>query len=200
MYRKRNREMEIVALYLSGYNKQFYLREISKLTKIPLKTTQTLIAHLGKDKILKSRVSGKNKYFQLNFDNIQTKFYLLQSELHRTAVFIEKYPLFKTFMKEIKANAPIIVFGSFAKFKADKDSDLDLLIVSKEKVKLPFHLLAYKTHEIYLDENSFLKSLERNETLIREIEENHIILNNHSFNVNTMWNYYGSRQAAEVVF
>ena len=200
MYRKRNREMDILALYLSGYNKQFYLREISKLTKIPLKTTQTLIAHLEKDRILKSRVSGKNKYFRLNIDNLQTKFYLLQSELHRTAVFIEKYPLFKTFIKGINANAPIIVFGSFAKFKADKDSDLDLLVVSKEKVNLPFHLFAYKTHEIYLDESSFSNSLEKNETFIREIEENHIILNNHSFYVNTMWHYYGIKQAAEVVF
>lgn len=200
MYRKRNRELEILALYLSGYSRQFYLREISKLAKIPLKTTQTLTAHLEKDRILKSRVSGKNKYFRLNIDNLQTKFYLLQSELHRTAVFVEKYPLFKTFINEIKANAPIIVFGSFAKFKADKDSDLDLLIVSKEKVKLPFHLLAYKTHEIYLDENSFVKSLEKNETFIREIEENHTVLNNHSFYINTMWNYYGSKQAAEVVF
>ena len=191
MYLKRNRELDITALFLGDYKKQLYLREISKLAKIPLKTTQTLLAHLEKDKILKSMVSGRNKYFKLNLDNIQTKFDLLQSELHRTAIFIEKYQLFKIFMKEIKTNAPIIVFGSFAKFKADKDSDLDLLVISKEKVKLPFHLLAYKAHEIYLDENSLIKSLEKNEALAKEIQENHIILNNHSFFVNTLWSYYG---------
>ena len=191
MYQKRNRELDIIALFLGDYERQFYLREISKLTKIPLKTTQTLIAHLEKGKILKGMVSGKNKYFKLNLGNLQTKFYLLQSELHRTAVFVEKYPLFKAFLKEIKANTPIIVFGSFAKFKADNDSDLDILIISKEKVKLPFHLLAYKTHDIFLDENSYMKSFEKNETFVTEVQENHVILNNHSFYVNSMWDYYG---------
>ena len=193
MYQKRNREIDIVALFLGGYRKQFYLREISKLAKIPLKTTQILLAHLEKDKILKSMVSGKNKYFKLNLDDIQTKFYLLQSELHKTAIFIEKYPLFKTFMKEIKTSVPIIIFGSFAKFKADKDSDLDLLIISSEKQKLPFHLLAYKVHEINLEEYAFTKALEKQEALIKEIQENHIILNNHSFFVNSMWDYYGKQ-------
>ena len=191
MYRKRNRELDIIALFLGDYKRQFYLREISKLAKIPLKTTQTLIWHLEKDKILKSMISGKNKYFKLNLENLQTKFYVLQSELHRTAMFIEKYHLFKTFIKEIKTNVPIIVFGSFAKFKADKDSDLDLLVISKEKVNLPFHLLAYKAHDIYLDENSLIKSLEKSEILTKEIQENHIILNNHSFFVNILWSYYG---------
>lgn len=193
MYQKRNRELDIIALFLGDYNRQFYLREISKLTKIPLKTTQTLIAYLEKNKILKSMASGKNKYFRLNLDNLQTKFYLLQSELHRAALFIKKYPLLKTFMKEIKTNVPIIAFGSFAKFKVDKDSDLDLLIISKKKPKLPFHLLAYKTHEIYLNESSFMKALEKQETLIKEVQESHIILNNHSFFVNAMWDYYGKR-------
>lgn len=191
MYQKRNRELEIVALFLGDYKRQFYLREISKLTKIPLKTTQTLISHLEKDKILRSMISGKNKYFRLNLDNIQTKLYLLQSELHRTAIFAEKYPLFNAFMKEINTSLPLIVFGSFAKFKADKDSDLDLLIISKETQKMPFHLLAYKIHEISLEQGSFIKALESQESLIKEIQGSHIILNNHSFFVNAMWNYYG---------
>mgnify|MGYP001614022217 CR=1 FL=1 len=29
------------------------------------------------------------------------------------------------------------------------------------------------------------------ETIIKEIEENHIILNNHSSYINIMWEYYG---------
>ncbi len=184
MYQKRNK---VLTLYLGDYIKEFYLREISRLTKIPLKTTQNLVLELEENKILKSYVRGKNKYFKLNLDNIQTKFYLLKAEIYRTCLFLDKYPLIKTFLKETKINTPLIVFGSFAEFKADKTSDFDLLVISK-KQKLPLYLLAYKVHKIELSRNSFIKSLK--EPLIKDIQKNHVILNNHSFYVDIMWNYY----------
>lgn len=190
MYQKRNKELVILALYLGDYTKQFYLREISKLAKIPLKTTQNLLSNLEKNKILKSIIRGKNKYFGLNPDIIETKFYLLQSEIYKTLLFLGKYPIFKTFLKEIKTNEILIIFGSFAKFTADMDSDLDLLILSNKKEKLPSHLLPYNIHDIKLSKPLFVKALENQETLIKEIQENHIILNDHSFYVNVMWGYY----------
>ena len=191
MYQKGNKELEILNLYTSNYNKQLYLREISKLTKITLKTIQNTIQTLEKENILKSLIKGKNKYFRLNRDNIQTKFCLLQAEIYKTLLFAQKYPLFKIFLKEIKSNNTLIAFGSFAKFKADKDSDLDLLIISIDEEKIPSHLIPNNVHNIELTESSFIKSLEKQEILIKEIEENHVILNNHSFYVNTMWGYYG---------
>lgn len=191
MYQKRNRELEVTALYTGGYKARFYLRQISKLTKIPLKTCQNILAELEKNKILKSKTEGKNKYFNLNLDNIQTKLYLLQSEIRKTDIFLETYPPIKLFLKSINTNISIIVFGSFAKLKADKNSDLDLLIISEKEPKLSFHLLPYKIHQVALSENSFVKAVKEQETLIKEIEENHIILNNHSFYVNTMWEQYG---------
>ena len=191
MYQKRNKELEVIALYTGNYKARFYLRQISKLAKLPLKTCQNTVAELEKDKILKSKTEGKNKYFNLNLDNIQTKSYLLQSEIHKTDIFIETYLQIKLFLKSISTNISIIVFGSFAKLKADKNSDLDLLIISQKEPKLPFHLLPYKIHQVTLSEDSFVKALKEQETLITEIEEHHIILNNHSFYVNTMWEQYG---------
>jgi len=191
MYLKVDKELAVLNLYTNNYNKQLYLREISKLTKIPLKTIQNTLQNLENENTLKSMVRGKNKYFRLNKDTIQTKFCLLQAEIYKTLLFIQKYPLFKLFLKEIKSNNTLIVFGSFAKFKAHKDSDLDLLIISRDGEKIPSHLIPNKIHNIELTESSFIKSLENQETLIKEIEDNHIILNNHSFYVNIIWNYYG---------
>jgi len=191
MYLKRNKELSVLSLYLRDYRRQFYLREISKFTKVALKTTQNITASLEKSNILRSKTNGKNKYFKLNLENINTKFYLLQAEIHRTLLFLEKYPLFKTFMKELKTNTIIVVFGSFAKFTADKNSDVDMLIISKEEQELPMHLLPYKVHDIKLTEESFKKSIESQEALIKEAEENHIIINNHSLYVNSMWDFYG---------
>jgi len=187
MYQKRNNQLEIVSLYRGGYKTRFYLREISKLSKIPLKTCQNFLLTLEKAKILKSKIEGKNKYFSLNPENIKTKSYLLQAEIYQTDLFLEKYPQFKMFLKSLKTTAPIIVFGSFAKFTADKDSDLDLLVISEKELKLPFHLLPFNLHQVNLTEEAYLKALKEQEDLIKEIEENHIILNNHSFYLNIMW-------------
>lgn len=191
MYRDRNNELEVLALYRGNYKARFYLREISKVAKLPLKTAQNTLSKLEEKKILMSKIEGKNKYFSLNLGNIQTKSLILQAEIHKTISFLEAYPQFKTFLKSVNGNMPIIIFGSFAKIKAEKDSDVDLLAISEKEQRLPFHLLPYEVHQITLSEVSFRRALKEEEPIIKEIEENHIILNNHSFYVNCMWGYYG---------
>jgi predicted nucleotidyltransferase/predicted transcriptional regulator len=191
MYQKRNKEMAIISLYTGDYNARFYLREIAKLANLPLKTCQDVLVNLEKEKILKSKTEGKNKYFSLNLDNINVKSELVKAEIYRTELLLEKYPEFKTFLKAIDTNFIIILFGSFAKLKADKNSDVDLFIVTNKKEKLPYHLLPHKIHENVLKEESFRKSLTEKEPLIKEIESNHIILNNHSSYVNIFWGHYG---------
>ena len=191
MYQNRNNELEIISLFRGNYKTRFYLREISKLSKLPLKTCQNTLLNLEKAKILKSKIEGKNKYFTLNLENIKTKSYLQQAEIYRTNLFIEKYPQFNMFLKSLQSNFPIIVFGSFAKFTADKNSDVDILIISDKELKLSFHLLPFEFHQINMREKTFLKAIDQQENLIKEIEENHIILNNHSFYVNIMWQHYG---------
>ncbi|MDI6721127.1 MAG: nucleotidyltransferase domain-containing protein [Candidatus Aenigmarchaeota archaeon] len=117
---------------------------------------------------------------------------MLQAEIHKTNKFLETYPQFKAFLKEVAFYNPVIVFGSFAKLAASKNSDADILAVSEKELKLPSHMLPNKIHLINLSESSFLESLKKQESFIKEIEENHVILNNHSFYVDAMWNYYGT--------
>ncbi len=191
MYHKRNKELDVISLYSGNYKIEFYLRQISKLAKLPLKTCQNVLVTFETKKILKGKVEGRNKYFSLNLDNIQTKSILLQAEIYKTELFLELYPQFKTFLKELKTNTLIVIFGSFAKLESNKDSDLDLLIISEKKQKLPYHLLPYKVHEVNLSEISFIKAVKEQETLMKEIEEKHVVLNNHSLYVNTIWGQYG---------
>ncbi len=188
MYQKVNKELEILDLYLGGYRDRFYLREIKKLSDLSLGTTQNVLSRLEDEDILRSEKEGKNKYYRLNFENIQTKFSLLRAEVYRTQKFLENYPRLKIFVSSLKSNAPVVVFGSFAKMSADEGSDLDLLVVSEEE--MPFHLVPQEVHEVRLSEDSFIEGLEKDEDLLKETEENHVLLNNHSFYVNTMWRYY----------
>jgi|SRR3989344_7875730 len=191
MYSNRNNNMLVLSLYLKDYSKKFYLREISRLTKVPLKNTYVILNELEKDNIIKSQLVGKNKYFYLNLDNIEVKYLILNSEIYKTVIFIKKYPHFTGFLKELDdPEACIVIFGSFAKFSVDKDSDLDLLIISDKKIEIPYHVIPNKIHEIILSKNDFIETVEKNEIFIKKIKENHIILDNHSFFVNVIWRKY----------
>lgn len=188
MYQKGYKELAVLRLYLGEYTGKFYLREISRLSNVPLKTTQNILKELERKRVLNTAIRGKNKYFSLNLENIETKNYILQAEIYKTNLFIGKYPIFKSFLKELKTTSLVIVFGSFAKFNAKKDSDLDLLIAPE--VKLPLHLLPYTVHKISLTEKKLSEAVKNEEKLIKEILDNHIILNNHSLFVNIVWSKY----------
>ena len=190
MYRKRDNKSRIMGLYVVDYRGQFYVREIARLLRIPLKNVQMALNLLEQEKIVKSRVSGKNKYFQLNLDNIQTKFMLIKTEIDRTMEFIEKKKGMNLFLKELKTDATCIIFGSYAREMEQKNSDIDLLTVTEKKEELPFHLLPLKVHQITISEKTFKAALQARETLIKEIEKNHILLNNHSWYVREMWHNY----------
>jgi hypothetical protein len=190
-YQKRNKKLTVIALYSGNYRAEFYLRQIARLAKLPLKTCQNILSILEKEKILKSDVEGKNKYFSLNLENIHTKSYILQAEIQKLDIFLDNYPEFKTLLKSIHSNISFIIFGSFAKFVASKHSDLDMLVLSKTEQKFPIHLIPYKIHQINLSEDSFKKALFDKEAIVKEIEENHILFNNPSSYVNIIWEHYG---------
>jgi predicted nucleotidyltransferase len=190
MYQKRNNELEVISLYRGNYKARYYLREISTRTKIPLKTCQNTLKSLESHKVLKSIIEGKNKYFSLNLENIKTKWSLLQSEIYQTELFSEKNPQIKLFLKSLQTKSPIIVFGSFAKGTTKKDSDFDLLSITEKEEQLPFHVLPFKPHLINFNEKNFIQAT-TNESLIKEVMDNHIILSNHSFYVDVMWRHYG---------
>ncbi|RLE42948.1 hypothetical protein DRJ48_02305 [Candidatus Woesearchaeota archaeon] len=184
MYQK---EYKILALYLGDFKGRYYLREISKQTGLSLRTTQRTLKTLEKAGVIKSKQEGKNKYFFLNLGNIKTKFHLILTEIWKTINFIEEYKPFGSFLKE-EVKPSIIVFGSFARFEAGDESDLDLLVVGK--AELPFHLLPYKLHKIELTEKQFERALRLKEPLIKELLKNHIVLTNHSYFIELFWAYY----------
>ncbi|MEM5815837.1 MAG: nucleotidyltransferase domain-containing protein [Candidatus Aenigmatarchaeota archaeon] len=191
MCQKRNR---ILILFCSDFRRKLYLREISKLSKIPLKTTSRIMKDLEEKNIIRYNLEGKHKYFELNLDNIETKFLLIEAEISKMFSFLKKYPIFNSFLKHITlVNGIICVFGSFSELKATKDSDLDILIVSDKKIELPKHLLPYKTNEIHLNRKEFLSALSKGEPLVREILANHTILHNHSSFIDILWWYYGKK-------
>lgn len=196
MYPKRYDEYEVGALFTKGYSREYYLREIQRLTELPLKTVQRVLEYLEQSHLVIGRIKGKNKYFSLNLANVDSKFFITQCEVHKTVRFLSAYPVFKAFLKSCEGNDLFLVFGSFAKFVAAKDSDLDLMVVMLDNKKtLWLELLPHRVHDIVMGYAAFKRAVYSQETLLKEVEENHIILSGHSSYVNVWWDYYAAKKS-----
>jgi predicted nucleotidyltransferase len=183
------KEYKIMNLLVSE-NRELYLREIHKLTKLSLKSVQNSLKNLEQERILISKIVGKNKFFRINKDEPKTRYALEIGELIKTIEFLNKNTLLKSFAEKIQNSEAdaVIIFGSFAKNTQKKDSDLDILILSEKEIGLPAHLSPKKIHSIVMNKEEFLKNTKES-VLISEIFINHIILKNSNLFINSIWEW-----------
>ena len=77
-------------------------------------------------------------------------------------------------------NCGKIIFGSYAKNINTKDSDLDIILLSKEDKKINeiINKSSIEIHTQFSTKNELRKRLNDGDTLAIEIAKNHIILSN----------------------
>ena len=94
-------------------------------------------------------------------------------EMHKTIQAIKKYPRLRKIIDKIKENKRIslvVIFGSYAKGTATKQSDIDLYIETEDrKIKDVAELIDTKL-------SVKIGQYDRKNILIREIEKDHIII------------------------
>lgn len=167
--------LKILEDFAENYNKKVYGRNISKKLKMNQKTVSNILNKLEKEHLLKFSVEGKNKYYYLNKSNQNIKEIIKLIEINRKIKFIEKYKKFyELFAKfESKTEGILIIFGSYANFSANEKSDLDVLIIGKNKeIKDLEDLYGLKINIVRINKEKFNKE----DTLVKEIIKNHIIL------------------------
>ncbi len=160
-------------VFFEIYNsdKALYLRDIVKRTNMPYGTVQGII---NKNKYLFDiKIEGENKYFSFR-NNISNKYLFHQIEIERTKVFIQKNPRLRPFIEKMQElKTPFLVFGSFAKDTACKNSDLNLLFISGKK-ETPDHLCPIEIHKIFINPKKISEL--KKEALYREIIKEHVII------------------------
>jgi predicted nucleotidyltransferase len=196
-------KLEIINLFRSDYLAKFHVREMAKLTK---KSHVTLLPHLKvleKNKIIISKISGKNKQYSLNFENILTKNHIQLSEIIITNSFLDEIFLIKKLTKEIfnmELKGTMLLFGSYAKKTFHKDSDIDLFYLGKLTDKEIQNIKNIgKTYGKTINVKkstltNFKSGLRKKEALIIEIIKNHIIIQNSEQFINALWRFYDERR------
>jgi predicted nucleotidyltransferase len=133
MVQKRNSlELNIVELLL---RKECHVRGIAKKLNESHSTVSRKLNNLKKENVIDSRKEGKNKIFFLK-KNIISRTYILQAELHKITKVLRQHPKLGIIFEEILNKTDekvIILFGSYAKGIAKKDSDIDVYIETKNR-------------------------------------------------------------------
>ncbi len=164
------KELEII-LALLKY-KESHVRGIAKITSQPHANVSRLMKKLLKENIVDFKYEGKNKIFRLK-KGIETLNYAYMAEHYKLLKLIEKYPTLAIITESILSKADenlVIIFGSFAKFSATKDSDIDIFIeTTNRNVRLAVENINSKL-------SVKIGQFDTNSLLIKEIIKDHIII------------------------
>ncbi|MCD6246838.1 MAG: nucleotidyltransferase domain-containing protein [Candidatus Diapherotrites archaeon] len=170
MYQRRNNiEFELI---LSLLKKDNHARGLSKLLKYPHATISRKLNRLLKENVLDFRREGKNKVFFIK-NTLQARKYVFMAEHYKFLKLLKRYPeleaVFEDILKTTKERL-VVLFGSYAKFVAGPESDIDIYIeTNNTKVKKQVEMVNSK---IRVKTGLF----NINSKLIKEIIKNHVIV------------------------
>jgi len=170
MVQKRNNlELDIVELLL---NSSHHIRGIAKTLNESHSTVLRKLNNLKNENVVDSIKEGKNKIFFLK-QNISSMNYIFQAELNKLRKLINKFPelgiIFEEILKKTNENL-IILFGSYAKGLAKKNSDIDIYIETKDRN------IKKKIEEVNSKINVKIGTFDLKSPLIKEITKHHIII------------------------
>lgn len=162
-------KLEIISALLK---KESHVRELAKtLGTNHMKISRT-VAILYKENAVDYKMEGKNKVFHLK-KNIEAKNYAYITEYYQLQKTLEKYPGLRKIITAIQEKKDIqlaILFGSYAKGLAKKESDIDIYIETEDKT--------IKKDLEYIDSRLSIKigPYDRQNLLIKEIEKKNVII------------------------
>lgn len=164
-----NLDSEIMLLLLKGED---HLRGIAKHLGESHSTVMRRADGLMAESVLDYRTEGRNKVFFIR-KSLQAKSYVFNAERYKLIKLLKTYPEMSVIIDELlkgRAEKLIILFGSYAKFSAKPDSDIDLYVETasrkaKEELESVHSKVRVKIGLFDVDSQ-----------LIKEIIKNHVIL------------------------
>lgn len=166
---QKDSKLEIVGALLQ---ESVHIRGIAK----KLGTNHMLVARkireLAKENAVDFTWAGKNKSYFLK-KTAEARAYALMSESYKLMRALSRYPVLRGVVEKIQKDKRIhmaVLFGSYAKGLAAKDSDIDIYMETKNRsMKKELQLLDSKL-------SVKIGKYDRESPLIREIEKSHVII------------------------
>jgi predicted nucleotidyltransferase len=168
---------KLLGYYFVSPQTSHYINELARLLNLDLGNLHKKLIELEKEGLFSSEFRGQQKYYFLN------KKYPLMTETKR--MYEANFGLEKTLvdgLKKIKGLKKALIFGSYAKGRFGKDSDIDLLLVgshsSLDAQKLISDLQSKIKREINIvdfTEKEFNDRVKKKDDFIKNITQQSVI-------------------------
>jgi len=176
-------EKKILKLFIES-KKSKTIREISKEINADYRITHTAVKRLISKKIILANRIGKSLSCELNSNYYGIEIYEAENERKENLLKNKDIKqLFREIISKIKSSLFIfLIFGSYAKNKQTKSSDIDMIFVSndknfEEKISNILLLIPIKTHTLVFTEEEFTRMKDsKKPNVVKEAIENNIIL------------------------
>jgi len=170
---QKSYKLEIINVLLKENS---HVREIAKKLNVNHMMIVRKIKELSKENVVDFTQEGKNQTYFLK-KTAESKAYVFITEQYNLVQTIAKYPGLRNIIEKIQGDKKIklaILFGSYAKGLAGKDSDIDLFIETKNKsIKKELSLVDSKLNikiGMYSKENNMIKEIDKNHIIIKGVE------------------------------
>lgn len=146
MFTKDNRT-KLLKIFFDNPNKEFYIRELSRLTRLSPSGILKIVSKLEREKIILKKKNNVTTNFKLNLNfekvlrlkRIYNLYFLYDSELIDFLIDLYNYP------------TCIIVFGSYSLGEDFEKGDIDIAVITKKHKKLDLSKFEkYLSKEIHL--------------------------------------------------
>ncbi|MBU0497511.1 MAG: nucleotidyltransferase domain-containing protein [Candidatus Thermoplasmatota archaeon] len=126
---ERYKDWKILRLFLQHPDQGFYTKEIARKTGIGSGTVNIFLRNILQDTILTKEIIGNVHLYKLNNDHILVK----QLKTVHTLLVLEQITFIPQLLQKHDAILTVVLYGSYASGENDSKSDLDVLLLVKEK-------------------------------------------------------------------
>jgi predicted nucleotidyltransferase/predicted transcriptional regulator len=176
----KNYTMEIVLELLKS---PCHAGELARKFNLSRAGALKILSNLSKKNTVDYKIEGRNKIYSLK-KTLEARSIIFISEHYKLLNIISQYPVLRGIFEKIQNDDKIrmaLLFGSYAKSLAGKDSDIDIYIDSEDSsIKKSVERLNSKI-------SAKIGNYNEDSLLIREINKNHVIIKGAE-------QYYGKRK------
>ena len=183
MENKHNTKDKILEFLLSNKNTEFTIRSISKNISVDYKAVYIIVNELIQNKIIIAKKAGQSILCLINQKLFNAD--VFKAELTRQEELLKNknFSVLQSYFNDIKEPFFILLlFGSYASGKQNKNSDIDLMLITddekiKKQVKGKIPLIPLKIHLVDYTSEEFISMIKTTEFNVgKEAFNNNIIL------------------------